>query len=307
MNGANLRKYNFDENECGLTRWILTALTGYIGGSTAASFAYAALELTGIFNADGPLGFMSSFGLLMTSYAVTFAVTAAAIKSIAGTSLRAFTIGSGSTKFSREMLADQLLFPGFAFFIGASVICLFESRNISMRGLSAAQFVILLVFSLMFVWMQTTAEEFIFKGIFIRYACGNDIRFSCRSAAAGLVSALIFTSLHFFNPEMLARSGAMDVLLAASYYFISAMLGFMLDLHYGSLLPGIAIHFVNNFHAFVLVGGEASAGSSPSLLVDRTVTSGAGMLLKAVILYLPVLVLAAYRSVKGKKKAGTIS
>ena len=69
---------------------------------------------------------------------------------------------------------------------------------------------------------------------------------------------------------------------------------FLLDLHFGSLLPGILIHWANNFMLTTLVSGEGGAVTVPTLLVYTSSNSGSssalGMLMSEIVAWLPIMV-----------------
>ena len=102
-----------------------------------------------------------------------FLGTVIAIKWIAKTSLRDFLF-KGSRKLKKKDCAIILSL----YALGMLICYIPNIPNITLRGITPGSFVILFVFCSLFVWAQTSWEELIFRGIFIRYACKNDINMS---------------------------------------------------------------------------------------------------------------------------------
>ena len=92
-------------------------------------------------------------------------------------------------------------------------------------------------------------------------------------------------------------------LLQRNHNFIDRSVSKWLDIHFGSLLPGIIIHFVNNFILLTIISQEVTVITNPTLLVNATpVTPWLG-LLNDVVCYLPVSIFALVVFIKRKKAA----
>ena len=75
------------------------------------------------------------------------------------------------------------------------------------------------------------------------------------------------------------------------------------NIYYKSLVPGLLIHWLNNFVNFVLISGSITAGGSPSLFVDTSSTTGFKNMLACIIVYIPLYLYFAYQIYKKKKMA----
>jgi hypothetical protein len=75
-----------------------------------------------------------------------------------------------------------------------------------------------------------------------------------------------------------------------------------MDLYFGNLMPGIIMHWVNNFTITVLLSGEVSAIAMPSLLVTTSSYSAYVTLLGVLVTKLPFLAYILW-DIRRKKKA----
>ena len=94
---------------------------------------------------------------------------------------------------------------------------------------------------------------------------------------------------------------------AEGCYVIPGLVYAIADLYFGSLLPGILIHWINNFVTFTLVGTDAGAMPLPTLLVSGSgdSVSVASMFLGTIIPYGPIMVYILWDAWKKKKTAKT--
>ena len=113
-----------------------------------------------------------------------------------------------------------------------------------------------------------------------------------------VLGSLVFALAHAPNPEVTSQSG-IRMVIAIVNYAIPGLMMYLADLHFGSLLPGILMHWVNNFMLFTLIGSEVTAMPVPTLLVDTTPHKAEWVLASTVIAYLPVLV---YMILDARKK-----
>ena len=78
------------------------------------------------------------------------------------------------------------------------------------------------------------------------------------------------------------------------------------DLYFGSLMPGILIHWVNNFVLTTLIAAEDSSILAPTLfVVTSTHRSGVGMLIGNLLPWPPILVYI-FLDYRKKKKAASV-
>ena len=114
-----------------------------------------------------------------------------------------------------------------------------------------------------------------------------------KAVLAAVITGVAFALIHSGNVEVTSKSGIWVVVAMASYG-VSGVMYFLVDLHFGSLLPGILIHWANNFMLTTLISGEVSSMAMPTLLVNTTPASASGsalgMLVGKILLWLPIMV-----------------
>ncbi len=65
---------------------------------------------------------------------------------------------------------------------------------------------------------------------------------------------------------------------------------YFVDIYFKSLLPGLIIHWINNFVNISLYTGVVSAGGFPTIFVDHTEVTGLYYILGVLVAYAPVYV-----------------
>lgn len=289
-------------NECSVWRWAATAAAGiFFGIILLIPFSILTVMIPEFMTITigGITGEVFSF---LFSFAALFWGFVIALKLIAKTSVRDFIFGTGSKIQVKESFALLVVY-----IVGIIISALPTANNIYFRGVVPAEFVILILFMLVMAWMQTTFEEFLFRGVFIRWACGNNIGFTKKSILTGLFSTILFAVMHTANPEVTSLSGLQAALTVLTYAIPGFML-YILDLYCKSLFPGILIHWFNNFFAFTILANEVSAVPSQTLLVDGSVSvyanyGGMVYLIGTLIPYSVVSVYILYKHLKKKKTA----
>ena len=282
-------------NECSLKRWILALVVGILLSYIVIS-PLQALPLAEN-RVDTFMGILYADIYTFLFFIPLFIGTAIAIKWIGKTSLKDFILGvNGKVNVKESFIILGLCAGGFA------MTYLIIASNISWRGVDAKNFAFLLLFTLLVLWMQTTWEELIFRGMFIRWACKNDVRITKKTLIVGAVSSFIFVLGHVYNPEVTSQKG-IDILLTALSYFLMGFVCFVADLHFGSLVPGIVLHWCNNFILSTVISQEISVITNPTLFVDKTPKIASWDLLSTVLIYLPISVYIVCGIIRRKKAA----
>lgn len=279
-------------NECSFGRWIVVLLVGLvIGFLPSIFFAPYSTNTT-----DTIMGITYANFFSMLSFIPLFWGMVLAIKLIGKTSLKDFVLGVGG-----KMNVKLCLIIAGLYAVGLSTPCLIMIRNLRMRDVDAKQYAFLLVFMLLTTWMQTSFEELVFRGIVIRWACKNDVRFTKKAMIAALISSVAFAIAHVSNPEVTSQKG-IYIVLATITYAIPAFLCFVVNLQFGNLLPGLIIHWVNNLILFTVISEDVAAMPVQTLFVDTTPHSAVWMLASTVISYVPVLIFMLVVALKRKKE-----
>lgn len=146
-------------------------------------------------------------------------------------------------------------------------------------------FFILLIVSFVFLPIQTSMEEILFRG-YLMQGFGTWFK---KSSIALLLTAVIFGSLHFLNPEV-AKLGWFSMIF---YIGTGLLLGIIALMDEGIELT-LGFHAANNIVAAVLVTTNWTVFRTDALLIDRSEpTLGATMFLPVFVFYPLLLILFA--------------
>lgn len=283
-------------NECSLKRWICTALVALLLGVVFSIPAEA------LFVSKPELLDVSFMGIpimviyLVASFSFLFLGAVAAIKWVAKTPLKDFILGYGGKLDKREVgifIALHLT--------GIAISLLLSLPNIHLRGTETGTLLALILIILVFTWMQTTWEELVFRGIFLRWACKNNIGYTRKAIFAMFLSSAIFGLVHASNPEISSMSG-IELLLGIICYILPGLVFFWADIQFKSLVPGIILHWVNNFIAFTVVAAEVSAVPVPTLLVDKSEATAPMLFFATLLVLLPTMLYTLYNMIKSRKQ-----
>ena len=189
-----------------------------------------------------------------------------------------------------------MLIVGGLYFVGMMLSMLFSVGSISYAGNPISLILVNLLLCLLLVWIQTSTEEVVFRGLFLRIPYKNTVPRFPRGLFAAIVSSLLFMAAHLYNPEVTSQSG-LTVAVAASTYFITAMGMFFSNLVIGGMEGGLIIHFINNFFCFFFLQAEVSALVTPTLFIDRSQGGGAAYkeLGSLLVAYVPVMIYLIWR------------
>lgn len=281
-------------NECSGLRWLGVLLASVlITMILSLPLSLLVLNRTGTFFG---VGYQQISNLL--SFAALFWGLVIAIKVVGKTSLKDFILGVGGKLNKKECLI-VLALSASVFIINLLTDL---GHNIHLRGVSFGTYAAGFLISLALIWMQTTWEELIFRGIVLRWVSKNNIGFNKKTILAAVISSVLFALAHVINPEVTSRSG-LDQIAMVCVYTIPGMAYFLMDLYFGNLMPGIIMHWANNFMNAVLVSGEISALAMPSLLVTTSSYSAYVALLGVFVTKLPFLAYILWDIWRKKKSA----
>lgn len=283
-------------NECGLKRWIIIAALILFCMVFVAAVVDALVKAVLIIP-EGPFTYLPDYLGTMLGFAVIYALAVFFIRKIGKTSFRDFVFGSrGKLNIKLCITIAVLYLIGFFIVVGPSVV----NGELALYPAGPVPVLVNLVLCLALVWMQTTVEEILFRGVFLRAACGDDLRFSVRSVAASVVASLLFMAMHLANPEVLGRSGLELVVFSASY-FVMGFLMCLFDVYFGSLLPGIIFHLVNNFFCLAILNYENTVMPTASLFLAVGEASGGAALLSEFLMNTPMILYVIFLEVRRRK------
>ncbi len=288
------RPKHLELDQIKLPRWIALAVADYIGGSLLAAVLVTPLRFVTF---EGEWAWLESVLGNFLTFAGLFIMAVILLHVICKTSLKTFVAGEGGSVDWRQSGIIALLYlVGFGLNV---LICSGFGQYISVNTIGIAPKLVSFLIAVAFTWMQTTWEELAFRGLFLRWACGNKISPTVRCIGAGVVSTLIFMWLHASNPEVTSQAGAADVVMALATYFIAGASLYVLDVAYGDLMPGCVCHWVNNFMNFAFFNQAGTVVVMAAFFVDATPVTPAYMLISTVIAYAPVLIYTAVQVKKG--------
>lgn len=280
-------------NECSGRRWLGVLLASVlITMILSLPLSLLVLNRTGTFFG---VGYQQISNLL--SFVAMYWGLVIAIKVVGKTSLKDFILGAGGKINKKECLI-----------VLALSVCMFilnlltELGHIHLRDVSFGTFAAGFLISLALIWMQTTWEELVFRGIVLRWVSKNNIGFNKKTILAAVISSVLFALAHVVNPEVTSRSGLEQIAMVC-VYAIPGMAFFLMDLYFGNLMPGIIMHWVNNFTITVLLSGEVAAVAMPSLLVTTSSYSAYATLLGVFVTKLPFLAYILWDIWRKKKSA----
>lgn len=293
----NKNNRNTGNNEAPFRRWLLTVVCALLAGSIVGGILLKIVEALPIL-ADG--AYLAPERELLSgiaSFAGIFLMFMVFVKVFCKTKLRVFLFGAG-----RKPNIRVTAYIGIIFILGYILSCFVDLKYTSFECDDMKLWLINLVLCLAFLWIQTTTEEILFRGIFLRVFHGNEIPTLKKGIWPAVLSSLVFMSLHLFNPEVTERAGAEAVFVAVTY-FISGFCMYLPNLVAGGMEAGMLIHFLNNFMCFTVIRQEITVMPTPTLFVDHTTTdSGFMTLIMTLILYLPILVFSLLILIKRDRK-----
>lgn len=174
-------------------------------------------------------------------------------------SIQSMINGFGKIRFERIF---------FAFFIWAILLMsavifsyLTEKENFIWQ-FDSGKFLILFIVSLIFIPVQTTTEELLFRGFLMQ-----GIQQLTRSAGAALiVSSLLFGCMHLMNPEVEKHGW---LLMLPYYSGFGLFLGLIAIIDEGLEIP-IGVHAANNLMMSLTVTSESSVLQTDAILKSKS-------------------------------------
>lgn len=280
-------------NECSGKRWFAATLVGLIIGFALSTPSMLQVKN----NVDTFMSIPYSVIFGQFAMAALFVGIVIGIKFIAKTSMKDFILGVGGKVNKNESLTVL----GF-YTLGFILSYLMVAKNIHVRSVNAGEYAVLVLLMVATTWMQTTFEELVFRGVFIRWACKNEVGFTKKAMIGAAISSVLFALMHAPNPEVTTQSG-LRIFIGLVNYAIPGLLMYIADLYFGSLLPGILIHWANNFLLGTVISAEISTLPAPTPLVDTTPHNAELVLISTLVVYAPLMVYIILDARKKKKAA----
>ena len=285
------KEKNFGDNEAPVFRWLLALVFGLVVGGLIGSVMSLSASMIPAFGEGGVLACERELVAAITTFAGLYIGLLLGLRWFCRTSMRTFIIGKG-----RKPDAGVLAKTGGLFILGLLISDLHSIKDISLNKQSVSVILFNFVFCLLFLWMQTTTEEIVFRGMFLRIPYANKLPILPKGLFFAVISSLLFMAMHMANPEMLHLSGA-EVIAGAGSYFLAGFFLYISDLLIGGMEVGVLLHFLNNFYCMAFLSEAVSAVETSTIFVkSATEHSGMWALISELIAFcLPLIYLYIHR------------
>ena len=270
----------FRSNAYSFWRYLAFALAGFVGGQTiGGGIGYAITFILPVFREGGLLHPYADAYTTIIAFAVTFLFILLMLKVILKTDFKSTVTGNRPYKIGYAVGCA-------AVYLAVTLIYVLIRRDsIRVNPAPAAARIISLILVLLFVPMQTTAEELVFRTtlgrLFIRNEQPKNIG---KILGISLLSGALFLAPHLANPEV----AAYGMVVALFSYFLVGFMLMLISLLTGSFEGALAIHAINNIYAMMFVTGEVSAVSFPAFFVEADTSAWVNCVLY-IALYTAVL------------------
>ncbi len=225
---------------------------------------YFAVRALPVFDEGRFLAPFNDFFEAVLPFAGFFIALVAGLHLFCHTSVRAFLFGRGRRPDVKTAVA-----AGALMFCGMILASVPDLKYTTVENTDVTLILTNLIFCLMFVWIQTTTEEIIFRGFFLRPPYGNKIPALPKGLLFAFISSLLFMAAHLANPEVQSLPFGPDLILGAASYFVGAFFLYICNLLIGGMEAGVVMHFLNNFYCFFLVRAKITAVETPAIFVDN--------------------------------------
>lgn len=208
------------------------------------------------------------------------------VKFVLKQSITSLTTGRKKIDWKR-ILFMFLIWGGFLTLTTLFTFIIFPEDLIFQFNLS--KFIPFFIIAILFVPLQTSFEEYFFRGIFVQY-----IGLKTNSRFVPLIlSSLIFGLLHFSNPEV----GAMGSIIMIFYIGTGLILGIMTLMDDGLELS-LGFHAANNLVGAILVTSTTSVFQTDSVFLDVSKSISIYPMLIQVFVIYPLLLLLCSKKYK---------
>ncbi|WP_163114148.1 CPBP family intramembrane glutamic endopeptidase [Bacillus velezensis] len=142
-------------------------------------------------------------------------------------------------------------------FVAGLIDFTIHQDRFSLQEFHASRFLLLLAAAVLLVPIQTSAEEFLFRGFLLQFAG----KLTANAVVLTVIIGGLFGALHFGNPEMENRA-----LWAGIGYVTIGMIWTFITIKTGSLEMSLGGHAANNMFLFIFLTEDHSVyGGIPSI------------------------------------------
>lgn len=155
------KKKTWPPNGCSPVRWLVIGLLAIVGAFLLSGVADGVCKLLH-FPEGSPYGYLPDYLGTMLGFVASFWWTVFLIRKIAKTSLRDFVLGSGGRVDVRNCVTIFLLYSlGFLFEVGRGLV----DGSLTLNPVGVIPIAVNFLLSVLPVWMQTSFEELVFRGL----------------------------------------------------------------------------------------------------------------------------------------------
>ncbi len=296
--GAVVKKKTVGNNVASFGRWFACFLICFAAYFIVATFTTIFSKLVRV---EGEFSWIPETLGAFIGFAILFLISVIVIKKFMKTKFRDFVFGTKG-KFNPKLIGMLFLLWLLGFVLGEFYDLLIKHNPISINSIGLPSILITLVMAIALTWMQTSYEEIVFRGIPLRAVCGDKLKPTVKCVVMGVITSLMFMVMHLYNPEMLAQSTTIDIIAGASGYFLMGCMLYFINVAFNNLMPGLFIHWINNFYAFALVTQQVSAMKTGAIFIQDISPSGVESLLAVLVMYAPIIIFTIVALVNPKVK-----
>lgn len=278
----------FGPNEAPVKRWVLFYVLVYLG-AYVGNVPPVILKM--FWSCEGVWTWVPALVTTLLGFSFSLAIAAWLSRKVVKTTLKELILGAGRKVDLRQCGRIALaVVAGFVLSYVVDIMVLNPGKT-ALSTVGALPVIVNFIICLALVWMQTTWEEVLFRCVFLRATCGNNIRPTFKCLAWGVFATVLFMSGHFSNPEVTSQTDTLMLVLGCISYFISGFGMYLADVVYGSCMPGCVIHWANNFILFTVINQSGSALDSGALFYSSASQNGAASFIGTLLLYVPIAAL----------------
>ena len=215
--------------------------------------------------------------LIMISFVFTMLGVIFVVRNVHNQSLQSITTSRKKVDWSR-IIFSFLLWSAFT--IVSTLLTYYFNPSDFVFNFKPIPFAILLVIGIIFIPIQTSCEEFIFRG----YLMQGFANLAKNKWFPLLMTSLIFGGMHWFNPEV-TKIGPIIMI----YYIGTGLFLGIITLMDEGMELALGFHAANNLVGALLVTSDWSALQTHSIFKDISEPSAGFDIILPVIIIFPVL------------------
>ena len=215
--------------------------------------------------------------LIMISFVFTMLGVIFVVRNVHNQSLQSITTSRKKVDWSR-IIFSFLLWSAFT--IVSTLLTYYFNPSDFVFNFKPIPFAILLVIGIIFIPIQTSCEEFIFRG----YLMQGFANLAKNKWFPLLMTSLIFGGMHWFNPEV-TKIGPVIMI----YYIGTGLFLGIITLMDEGMELALGFHAANNLVGALLVTSDWSALQTHSVFKDISEPSAGFDIILPVIIIFPVL------------------